>query len=356
MSAGPSTPQRPRQETQPGTPQRLTLANLSPRDRETLQKLAMRKLLLPPKGGNARVIRHENEELIIGSTIKYLHPWARFAVSNTENGFDIEEPPTKPTKPTTNPAIIRIFAGIAKDTTNNKRWKGKKRTFKRIAGTSCYLLILDKKSVPTVDFTTMSEIDVNPPSYHYTDQFGSRIAEDKIWFIQGLINKPARDERAWEAAIQHAAWKMRIHKQYKKECREYVKARIAWEFRLVQEAMNTPGISWPGNRTMEEVLTTADPERLEDLDDYRKLVEKEDHADDEDSDNLMSPQDLADDEPDDSNGVLGHPQQQQNNQGIPRSTYLVSREDMASDEPNESERSNRGESEDDTGSQIDQVD
>jgi hypothetical protein len=107
---------------------------------------------------------------------------------------------------------------------------------------------------------------------------------------------------------------------------------------------------------MKEVLITVDSERLEDLDDYRKLVEKKDHADDENSDNLMSSQDLTNDESDDSNDVLEYSQQQQNNQEILRFIYLVSRENMTSDELNESERFNRGEFEDDTGSQIDQVD
>lgn len=168
---------------------RLILINLSSRDRKLLKKLIMKKLRITSKNENVKIIMHDDEEIIIENTIKYLYFWARFAVIEDIEKFIVKESFMKSTKSTFNSAIIKIFAEIVKNSALNKKWKEKNRTYKRVIETKCYFLMLDKNSVEAVNFITMKKVEVHQLEYHFINQFDSRIEENKIWFIEKLIIK-----------------------------------------------------------------------------------------------------------------------------------------------------------------------
>jgi hypothetical protein len=139
-----------------------------------LERLALAKLGQAPAGGHGKIVDFEGTTLRTGNLIKYLHPHVRFFIGNINDDFplNIEPPPKKPEKPTSNAEILKVFCGISLDGTQNKRWK-KKPLYKIRAGVPCYLTMLDKKKKKETQHTKV-------PPYHLTDKFGSRIAAASV--------------------------------------------------------------------------------------------------------------------------------------------------------------------------------
>jgi hypothetical protein len=103
---------------------RLRLSSLTAKEREKLENLAMAKLGQAPKGGRGKTVGFQRTRLLTGNFIIHLHPHVGFFIGDVDSNspMDIAAPPKKPTKPTTNPDILKIFCGISKDDTENTKW------------------------------------------------------------------------------------------------------------------------------------------------------------------------------------------------------------------------------------------
>lgn len=101
--------------------------------------------------------------------------------------------------------ILKLYVGIAKDSTLNKVWMKPNKTYRQIAGTPCFLQVLNKKKSMEVDWTDPTIVEANEAryDYHYTDCLGSRIGEAHILFITDMMDKKQRDAAALEAAKRH---------------------------------------------------------------------------------------------------------------------------------------------------------
>jgi hypothetical protein len=55
----------------------------------------------------------------------------------------------------------------------------------------------------------------------------SRIAQEKIWFIEDLSIPEKRFKRVQEKARTHRTWKVQAQKKYEKACRKYLDQRIS---------------------------------------------------------------------------------------------------------------------------------
>jgi hypothetical protein len=261
------------EEPSPPKKKKLTLQDLTRKSKKELETQALKKLR-PPRGGNGMDIEMNGRTYHVGMTIKHLHPCARFFLDNPTVTLQIPEPPLKPAKPTTNKVLTRIYCGIVRDTAENKVWK--KGGHKILAGKPAYLLLLDKRVPQNYDYTMADPHRAQEPTYHYTDSFGSRISHDLIWFTEELSTPEARYNKAVELARKHLEWKIQAHRQYKDECRDYINKRVAWEYLVIAEALDIPGIQWPTNFSKEKILRYADPTKIIFPEDRRQMVEEED--------------------------------------------------------------------------------
>ncbi len=118
--------------------------------------------------------------------------------------------------------------------------------------------------------------DLENPEFHFTDSYGSRIAQANIWFIEGMVTSQERRQVAVERAKQHWHWKVQATKDYNENCRLYVTSRIEWEWNLLNRVLRYPGLKWPSVASPERIMHLAHPSRIQLTHNYARMVEEED--------------------------------------------------------------------------------
>lgn len=100
------------------------------------------------------------------------------------------------------------FAGLAKDTKKNRIYSSSS-TYRILAGSAVFLLVLDKKETPKTGI----------PSYSFMDLLGQRMREKDIRFCSDMSTKGQRDEVALRAFNTYQRIKAERWKVYKKAAR-----------------------------------------------------------------------------------------------------------------------------------------
>jgi hypothetical protein len=276
----------------------ISLDNLSSADRRILEKQALRRLQRASREENASIVEFDEEQMLQEKIIRYLHSWARFIIADVAEEFIVSESSMKSIKSTINLSLIKIFAELIKDVAINKLWREINRTYKVVARKLCYLLVLNRRRSREIDFASLKEIEVNQLNFHFTDAYESRISIDFIWFTHELLKAEARQTRAWDAAIDHTIWKIQAHTQYQTDCETYVRARIDWEWRLVQDAYEKNEVKWSDNHFLKDIMITIDFYLLNLLTNFRALVEAEsllnENDQDEEVDHVKNSQNIQD--------------------------------------------------------------
>lgn len=127
-------------------------------------------MIMPSGGGEPEVIEVDGEELVVGATIRHLHPWVRFVIKSEAESIDLKKPPDKPQKVKTKTDIVLIHIDYADDNTPNRRYR-KQRTEVILADRPVYLKIFDKKGTITAS---------GPPNYQFIDILEKAIAEERV--------------------------------------------------------------------------------------------------------------------------------------------------------------------------------
>ncbi|MCJ1396637.1 hypothetical protein MMC18_009528 [Xylographa bjoerkii] len=240
------------------------------------QARALVKKEQQPVGGEPLQVLHEGQMLNCSHLICLLPPHVRFLVMEHHDieDLDVEIPPDKPVKPSSNPALTRLFCGFSRDSTPNKLWK-KGKGWKMVASMEVYLTIAMKTD-------TIQDWSLESPRTYKTfectlnDSFGSRIAERHVLFNEGFSTLDNRKAVAGVLATQHRAWKIEAACRYKRLCEEWVQERWAWEIALVAEVWNhhRDSVDWPLD-AMDQTTIDTIPQKSPylDPDDCVTLVE-----------------------------------------------------------------------------------
>ncbi|MCJ1396738.1 hypothetical protein MMC18_009630 [Xylographa bjoerkii] len=246
-------------KTQPAA--KIKLIDLSQKDIKALQQQvkSMIKKDRVPQGGKLRILHEKSTSYVIGETIKYLHPCMRFGLMSPVLNVEINKPSAYFEK------------------------------YKTVSGKPVYLTIQDRNeaSLPaSFDWTTEKPGRITDPNKHFCDAFGSIVSKTHIWFTPGLTNSANRLRVASDMATKHRDWKIAAHKQYKTDCKRYIKARKSWEWDL------SDSVQWPTTLDWDEIEDLAGPrdgEFEDSTEDPRTLVEAEDAAF-----NLINPEEFVD--------------------------------------------------------------
>jgi hypothetical protein len=156
----------------------LRLRDLTQKDQNLLLALA-EKSVTTSVGDKKRVIKHEEQEFVCDSIIRYLNSVARFQTNNHISVFSVNQSSIKLVKSSSNVTITKLFCDIVKNTAKNLVLKND--FYKMIAEKSIYLVILDKKRSTSIDFIMMNSIARLPiSSFHFVHAYKARIAEKKV--------------------------------------------------------------------------------------------------------------------------------------------------------------------------------
>lgn len=123
----------------------------------------------PPIGGELILFLYQGEILKLGSTIKLLHSWARFMITNDSVSLMFSSFPVPPPVSQTDKEIIKVFVRITKDSKKNRIYKNSD-LYKVVAGKPVYLRINDKKRGRTEGVSY----------YGFIDTYDANLAENKI--------------------------------------------------------------------------------------------------------------------------------------------------------------------------------
>jgi hypothetical protein len=203
--------------------------------------------------------------------IKYLHSCARFVLKNSARSFSMSNSSTKFVKSVSNIKITRIFCDIIKNSTKNKKWK--KEHHKIVVKNFAFFLFLDKKSSSNMNIEQKNSKNV---FYHYTNSFDSRINHNKVWFIETLNISKKRFRKAQKTVKTYMQWKMQLFKEYEKDCRIYLKNRIAWKYHLMQQVLDISDLIWSIDYSKKKILRIAHSIKIILLIDIQKVVKKND--------------------------------------------------------------------------------
>lgn len=208
----------------------------------------------PRKGekGKGRVkpilLPFEGEILTVGPTIKLLHPWARFIISQEATSLSITSPPMLSPHFQTDKTIIKVFVGIIKDSKRNRIFK-KSRKYKIVIDKPVYLKVNDKKGKSTAK---------KIPQYDFIDCFETNIAEEDICWSTDFRKKAQRNQTTADAKKKHKLRKAEAWRIYENLAWSCWVNRIIWKWILLNFAWEMLGIEFSTAHIKEEVLKAAD--------------------------------------------------------------------------------------------------
>jgi hypothetical protein len=251
----------------------INFKNLTSKTQQRLLNMTVKKIQSSVEEDDV-IVNFRERNYHTEYTIKYLHLVSRFIIKNAISSLFASKSSIKSLKSIFNSILIRTYVEIVRNNKKNKKWKSEIRI---IAEKSCYLLILDKKSIEDIlnlDFNS----ELNNSSYHFIDSYESRIAERHIWFIQSMNISNERKQTAALFARNHYEWKKNVTYIYAAQCKKYVENRIQWEWKLIKVVINSSKLKWSSVTFSNKILHLINSKRIHLSKDLRQMMKEEDNV------------------------------------------------------------------------------